>query len=166
MCCGSCGSHSPKHVARMLLRWSFSLSLIFVGLTHYMQIGSFSVMVSDGLGPLGSLGLAWSYILPGLLIIGGVLLLIGRYMDIGVWATGIALGSIPAGMLLKPLMTGMSLDDTMPPAIQAFIWLIVFMYAVKGGGHSSKGDCCSDHTMCPGCGHDPCMCGKKNGMKK
>lgn len=115
----------------MLLRWSFSLSLIFVGLTHYMQIDSFRVMVADGLGPLEPLGGIWAFILPGLFIVGGVLLLIGRSMDIGVWATGIALGSIPAGMLLKPVLSGISLSDAMPPAINAFLWLLVFMWVVK-----------------------------------
>ncbi len=136
----------------MVLRWSFSLSLIFVGLTHYMQIDSFRVMVTDGLGPFAPLGMLWAFVLPALFIVGGVLLLIGKYMDIGVWATAIGLGSIPAGMLLKPVLSGMSLSDTMPPAIQAFIWLLVFMWVVKLSS----------------CG--PCDCGPegktKNGMKK
>ena len=131
----------------MLLRWSFSLSLIFVGLTHYMQIDSFQVMVADGLGPFAPLGTLWAYTMPGLFILGGLLLLIGQYMNVGTWAVGIALGSIPVGMLLKPIMSGVGLSDAMPPAVQALIWLIVFMWVVKCGGCGC------------GCGTANCDCG-------
>lgn len=137
----------------MLLGFSFSLSLIFVGLTHYMTIDSFRIMVSDGLGPLAPLGTIWAYVFPGLLVIGGLLLLIGKYMDIGVWAVGLALGSIPAGMLLKPLMSGVGLSEMMPPAINAFIWILVFMWVVKCGVCAS----CKDGA-CAMCGKDPCKC--------
>ena len=110
----------------MVLRWSFSLSLVFVGLAHYMQFESFKAMVSGGLGPIGVLGLLWAYVLPALMIIGGV-----------------------------------SLSESMPAAINAFIWLLVFLKAAKSSGCCSKGMCADgscDGKMCPGCGKSPCRC--------
>lgn len=133
----------------MLLKISFCLSLIFVGLTHYMQMATFQPMVADGLGALAPAGMLWAYVYPGLLIVGGVLMIVGYYVDIGVWAAGIAMGSVPAGMLLKSVMTGASLMNTMPAAVNAFIWLLVFMWVVKCG---LCGTCCNG---------DSCGCGGK-----
>lgn len=155
MSCGSCCTGSPKGIAGMLLRYSFSLSLIFVGLAHYMTIESFKIMVSDGLGPLAPLGVLWAYVYPALMIVGGVLFLVGRYSDIAAWAVGIALGSIPAGVLLKPLMSGMGLSETMPQAVNAFIWLLVFIWVVKFAG---CGNCCTSDGKCGDCGKMPCRC--------
>lgn len=154
MSCGSCSPSSPKGIAGLLLRYSFCVSLIFVGLAHYMTIDTFAVMVSDGLGPLAPLGNLWAYIMPGLFIVGGLLLLVGKYVDIGAWAAGIGLGSIPAGMLLKPLMSGMGLSEMMPGAINAFIWLLVFVWVAKFAG---CGSCCIN-GKCMDCGKMECKC--------
>ena len=132
----------------MLLRWSFSLSLIFMGIIHYKQIDGFKAMVSDGLGALSQLGMIWAYILPGLFIVGGALLLIGKYVDIGTWVAGVALASIPVGMLLKSVVTGADLSMTMAATINAFIWLIVFRFAVKNAACVSCGTCsCGNGEM-------------------
>lgn len=147
---------SPKCIAGLLVRISFGLSLTFVGVVHYMNIASFTVMASDGLGQLAPLGMLWAYILPGLMIIGGVLFVIGMYMDIGAWAAGLALGSIPAGMLLKSITGGVSLGDTMPAAINGLIWLLVFLWVVKCASCCGKG-----MSMC---GSGDCGCG--DGKKK
>ena len=112
-------------------------------------------MVADGLGTLAPLGMLWAYILPGLMIIGGVLFIIGMFLDIGTWAAGLALASIPAGMLLKSVIGGVSMSDTMPAAINGFIWLLVFMWAVKCAS------CCGSKGMCA-----PGGCGCGDGKKK
>ncbi|MBI5155770.1 hypothetical protein HZA45_00695 [Candidatus Peregrinibacteria bacterium] len=147
---------TPKCIAGMLVRISFGLSLVFVGVVHYMDVASFRVIASDGLGQLAPLGMLWAYIMPGLMIIGGVLLVIGMYMDIAAWAAGLALGSIPAGMLLKSITGGVSLSDTMPAAINGFIWLLVFLWVIKCASCCSKG-----MSMC---GTGECGCG--DGHKK
>lgn len=126
----------PKAVASWLLRLGFGLSLLFVGIDHYQEIQGFAPMVAQGLGPLEPLGLLWGYIFPGLMVVGGALFVIGTNLDIATWTAGIALASIPAGLALKALLGGVALPDVMPGAINAFIWLLVYFFAVKC--------CCSD----------------------
>jgi len=135
---GSCPK-SPKGIAALTLRVSFGLSLLFVGIAHYMTISAFSGMASDGLGALSVFGMLWAYVMPGLMIVGGGLLAVNMYHNVAAWCAGLALGSIPAGMLLKPLLSGVALPDVMPAAINAFIWLLVYMMVMKCC-------CCSSST--------------------
>ncbi|MBM3227712.1 hypothetical protein FJZ27_02500 [Candidatus Peribacteria bacterium] len=116
----------PKLIRATVFRVSFGLSLLFVGVAHYMSFGAFKAMVSDGLGPITLLGALWAIILPALMIVGGGLLVADKRRDIESWATSLALGSIPAGMLLKSLIGGLSLADSMPAAINAFVWILVY----------------------------------------
>ncbi len=153
----------PKVAASTLLRVCFGFSSMFVGLTHsfdlstsYAEPGAFTVMVADGLGPLAFFGVIWSYFYPALLIIGGALFVIGRYRSVATWMSGLALASIPVGMLLKPIISGIALDEMMPPATTAFIWLIVYAFVVffaDGSGVCGGGACSCN------CGCDKCTCG-------
>jgi uncharacterized membrane protein YphA (DoxX/SURF4 family) len=122
---------TPKGAAAMCLRISFGVSLLLVGITHFMTIDAFKGMAMDGLGALEPVGALWAYVLPALMIVGGALIAVDMFPEIGVWAAGVALGSIPVGMFLKPVLSGVSLSDMMPPAINAFVWLIVFVLVVK-----------------------------------
>ncbi|MFH1670541.1 MAG: hypothetical protein ABIA92_03050 [Patescibacteria group bacterium] len=131
----------PKCIAGLLLRVSFGLSLLFVGLAHYMTFEGFKGMTVDGLGALEPLGMIWAFVMPALMIVGGALFVINMYKNIATWTAGLALASIPAGMLIKPVLTGVSLGDMMGPAINAFIWLIVFVFVVKFSSCGSS--CCS-----------------------
>lgn len=141
----SCGTSSPKGIARLLVRIAFGLSLVFLGISHY-QDPQFAEAVGRGLGVLEVPGMAWGYILPALYIVGGVLLTLGLFMNVAAWTAGIALVSVPAGLLLKSVF-GINLNDTMPLALNGWLWVIVFMYAVKGARY---GDCC--------CADDSCDC--------
>jgi len=146
----SCGTSSPKGIARLLVRIGFGLSLIFLGISHY-QDPEFAEAVGRGLGALETLGMAWGYILPALYIIGGVLLTLGLFMNVAAWVSGIALVSVPAGLLLKSVF-GINLNDTMPLALNGWIWVIVFMYAVKGTMCECGGGCacaCCDDEKPP-----------------
>ncbi len=118
-------------IIALILRVSFGLSLFLVGLSHYLTFKAFQSMTADGLGPLESLGSLWAFILPALMIIGGALFVIGLFREIAVWTAGVALGSIPAGMLLKPVLSGASLAIMIEPVINAFIWMIVLALVVK-----------------------------------
>ena len=129
----------PKCSAKLALRLSFGLSLLFVGIAHYMTLEAFSAMVSDGLGPLEFLGTIWAYVLPALQIVGGALFAVGMYYEVASFTAGLALGSIPVGMLLKSMLSGVSLGDVMPMANNTFIWLLVYLMVVK---------CC---TCCGSC---------------
>ncbi|MBT4120209.1 MAG: hypothetical protein HOG89_01860 [Candidatus Peribacter sp.] len=126
-----CNMNDPKTAAKLALRLGFGLSLLLVGVAHYMNLEMFMAMTSDGLGPLTFLGTIWAYVLPALQIVGGALFAVGMYYEIAAWSAGVALGSIPVGMLLKPVLSGVALPDVMPAAINAFIWLIIYALVVK-----------------------------------
>ena len=122
---------TPKAIVALCLRVSFGLSLVLVGIAHYLTISAFRGMVADGLGVISILGSVWAYILPALMIVGGGLLVADKRRDIEAWATSVALGSIPAGMLLKSVVGGLSLADTMPAAINAFVWIILYLLVLR-----------------------------------
>jgi hypothetical protein len=127
----SCCTKSPKGAATLTLRIGFGVSLFLVGLAHYMTMTPFKAMVMGGLGPLEPLGALWALVLPALMIVGGALIAVGMYLEVGAWASGVALASIPVGMLLKPVVGGVPLPDVMPAAINAFIWMIVYVLVIK-----------------------------------
>lgn len=127
----SCCPKTAKGAAALCLRVGFGASLLLVGLAHYMTMNAFKGMVTEGLGPLEPLGALWALVLPALMIVGGALLAVGMYAEVGAWAAGVALASIPVGMLLKPVLGGVPLPDVMPAAINAFIWLIVYVLVIK-----------------------------------
>lgn len=137
----------------MFVRVGFGLALAFTGFAHY-QDPQYAESVGRGLGMLESLGMIWGYILPGLMILGGLLLAFGIYMEIAAYASALALASIPAGLILKSAITGISLEETMPPAMNALVWIIVLMLVVKKGcGSCTTGCACGPSCMCgPECG--------------
>jgi hypothetical protein len=96
------------------------------------------------LGSIAFLGAIWAYLLPGLMIVGGVLLILGIFLEIAAGAVGLALGSIPAGMLAKSFLAGASISDLMPAAINAFIWMVIFLLVLKFSS------CCTGSTCCVG----------------
>jgi len=132
----------PTCIVGAVARVSLGLSLLFVGLVHYMSFESFTGMVSEDLGALTMLGVLWAYVLPALMIIGGALLVLAMFMDIALWASSIAIGSISAGMLLKSVLSGLPLSQTMQPAINALIWLIALMICTK------LSHCCCEEGVC------------------
>lgn len=123
----------PVGIIALVSRVSIGFSLLCVGLVHYMTFTSFLGMVTEDLGywPVTALGTVWAYVLPALMIVGGALLVLGMFEDIAVWAASLAIGSIPAGMLLKSVLSGVPLSTTMPPAINALFWLVALILVVK-----------------------------------
>ena len=120
----------PKAIAAAIVRVSFGLSLMFVGLAHFADIQSFSIVVGDGLEALWFLPTIWAYLQPALMVFGGALFVIDRFQALGTWAAGVALAVIPAGMLFKTIF-GLDLADMMAAAINAWIWLIIYLFVVK-----------------------------------
>ena len=116
---------------KLLLRVSFGVALLLVGVAHYQDLSGFKVMVSGGLGPLAPLGTLWAYIFPLLMIVGGGLIVAGKKSDIAAWCAGIALASIPIGMLLKTVIGGVPLGEMMAAVHNAFLWLLVYVLVVK-----------------------------------
>lgn len=156
-----CSSSSPKCIAKKIVRVGFGLALAFVGFAHY-QDPTFAETVSRGLNALEPLGMLWGYVLPGLMIVGGLLLAFGIYANLAAAVTAVALVSIPAGLMLKSAIGGISLGDTMPAAMNAFIWIAVFVMVQKKKSSScGAGACgmsaCGVSSACP-CGMDNCAC--------
>ena len=119
----------PCVIAANLLRISFGLSLLFVGLSHFTDLESFSLVVGDGLELFGWLTTIYAYLHPCLLIFGGALFVVNRFPALAAWAAGIPLCMIPAGMLFKTVF-GLDLADMMAAAINAWIWLAIYMIVV------------------------------------
>ena len=164
MHCSSCCS--PKGAVSSILRASLGLSLLFVGIAHYRDLPGFLGLVTAGFPEaLGSIAMIWGYLYPALLIVGGILLLSGFWMTVAVWCVGLALGSVPAGMLLKSALGTVDLSQTMPAAVNAWVWLIVLFLVVKMSRNcgwnmfKSHDDCHECATgVCSGCGKENCVC--------
>ena len=121
--------NTPIQVAALLLRISFGVSLLFVGISHLTDIESFQLVVSDGLDMFGFLASVYAYIHPLLLIFGGGLFVSGRFPTLSALVAGIPLCVIPMGMLFKTLF-GLDLPDMMAAAINAWIWLIMYVIVI------------------------------------
>jgi hypothetical protein len=122
-------------VAKTVVRVGFGIALALVGVAHYLDAATFAEAVGRGLGALEPLGMVWGYLLPGLLIVGGVLIAIGFFPAVGTFVAGVGLVSIPAGLMLKSVLSGLSLNDTMPPAMNAIVWILFYVAAVRGFGN-------------------------------
>lgn len=132
-CCGSSCSKlpDPKGIACALFRLTFGASIALIGLSHYSNVQEFSGFVAMGLGPIAPFGLLWGYILPGLMVIGGILLASGICVSAAAFLLGLAFGSIIVGMLAKPLLGGVPLTDVMPATINAYVYFFAYILAVK-----------------------------------
>lgn len=148
MCCSP--YKSPKKVVKLFGRIGIGLGLAFVGFAHY-QDPTFAEATGRGLGVLESVGMMWGYVLPGLMILGGLLLAFGIFLEVAAYATGLAFSSIIAGVLLKSAIGGISLGDTMPLAVNAIIWLIALQFVMKKPCHGACATGC-------GCGMPGCHC--------
>lgn len=122
----SCDIKNPKQFLACGYRTAFGLSLALVGLSHYLTIGAFTEMVSSDLGALSGLGTLWAYVLPGLQIVGGLLLVAKQQHHIANICIVTALGSTSVGMLLKPVLGDADLTIAMPMAQNALLWLAIY----------------------------------------
>jgi uncharacterized membrane protein YphA (DoxX/SURF4 family) len=135
-------SSHPTSVAKLVVRIGFGIALALVGVAHYLDAATFAEAVGRGLGALEPIGMVWGYLLPGLMIVGGVLMALGFLPAVGAFIAGVALVSIPAGLMLKSVLSGLSLNDTMPPAMNAIVWILFYVAAVRGFGHCN----CETHA--------------------
>ncbi len=105
--------------------------MLLIGISLYRDFAPFWGNVTVGLGRAETFGTIWAYILPGLFIFSGGMMIIGRYSFIPAWTAGIALGSIPVGMSLKTLMTNFPLPDVLEFVSPMFVWLLVYYACVN-----------------------------------
>jgi hypothetical protein len=161
----------PKGAAKSLTRIGFGLTLLFMGIANYLKMDSFMSLMSEGFTgtPLEFLGPVMTYILPALMILGGFLFTIGVFMTIGTWAAGLSVILFPVLMMLKAVVSpDIEPTSVMPFVVYGIAWIVLFKMVAKGhcgcGPKACGGACggaCATGT-CPGCGHMPCDCGKKD----
>ena len=120
-----------KGIASFVVRYAFGFALLLIGLKHLMTVDSFAGFVAADLGSLAPLGELWAYVYSIFLIGAGVLFIADMHRDVAAWMSGIALGSIVVGMLLKPLLGGVELGSVMPAVHNTWIWLLVYLMVVK-----------------------------------
>ncbi|MEQ1849399.1 MAG: hypothetical protein ABL890_02300 [Candidatus Peribacteraceae bacterium] len=107
------------------------ITMVLIGISAYRDFAPFVANVTDGLGFVSAFATVWAYLLPALLIFGGIFLSIGRYGYISVLTAGTALASVPIGLMLKNTITGLPLPDMMAAAYPSMVWIIAFYLAVN-----------------------------------
>lgn len=122
---------SALRAGNFTLRLALGVTMVCIGISAYRDFTPFVAIVTDGLGPVAFLGYVWAFLLPALLIFGGVFLVIGRYLQLAAWTGGIALASVPVGMVLKTVMTDLPLPDMLTASYPAFVWLLAFVLALQ-----------------------------------
>lgn len=122
---------SVSQTSNLVLRITMGLTMVLIGISAYRDFAPFVANVTDGLSVLSAFGTVWSYLLPALLIFGGGMLAIGRYSYIAALSGGVALGSVPIGLMLKNIMSGAPLPDMMGAAYPTIVWLIAFYLALN-----------------------------------
>lgn len=124
---------SAPEVVNLMLRIALGITMMMMGISAYRDLAPFLANVTDGLEWASSAGTVWGFFLPALFLFGGGMLVIGRYSFVTAWVGGIALASIPAGILLKTIIGGLPLPDMLSASYPAIVWLLAFAYAIITG---------------------------------
>jgi uncharacterized membrane protein YphA (DoxX/SURF4 family) len=167
---------SPKSAAKVLTRIGFGLTLLLMGIAHYLKMDSFLSLMSEGyLGtPLEFLGPVLAYVIPALMIVGGFLYTIGCFRTVAAWAAGLALVIFPASMMLKAVVSpDIEPTSVMPFVVYGIAWLILYKMVSRGCCGSKCATSCgvcpcgtancacpAPGAGCPACNHSPCDCKK------
>lgn len=122
---------SVSATSNLVLRVPLGISMVMIGASAFRDFAPFVANVTDSLGWATPFGYIWAFVLPALLIFGGGMLAIGRYSFVAAWTGGIALGSVPVGLLLKNILTGVPLPDMMGASYPTIVWMIAFYLALN-----------------------------------
>ncbi len=122
---------SASETSNLVLRVPLGVSMVMIGASAYRDFAPFVANVTDGLGWASSFGYVWAFILPALLLFGGGMLAIGRYSYVAALTGGVALGSVPMGLILKNIITGIPLPDMMSASYPTIVWMMAFYLALN-----------------------------------
>lgn len=122
---------SASETSNLVLRVPLGIAMILIGASAYRDFAPFVANITDGLGWASSFGYVWAFILPALMIFGGGMLAIGRYAYVAALTGGIALGSVPVGLILKNIITGVPLPDMMAASYPTLVWMVAFYLALN-----------------------------------
>lgn len=164
-CCstsGSCGcpvQPCPSRYATCLPRLAFGLVLIGYGVNHYRNLADFVTMSKNAyptVPAIGAIAGVLAYIVPALMIVGGLLFAIKQFKCIAKICILAALSGIIGWAGLAVLLGDGSAGGTFMPFIQNASVLLILYYIVKK--MSCCGSKCGSGAVCP-CGPG-CSCGK------
>ena len=122
---------SVSETSNLVLRVPLGLVMVMIGASAYRDFAPFVANITDGLGWVSSFGYVWAFVLPALMIFGGGMLAIGRYSYVVALTGGVALGSVPVGLILKNIITGVPLPDMMAASYPTIVWMIAFYLALN-----------------------------------
>lgn len=122
---------SAAETSNLVLRVPLGISMVMIGASAYRDFAPFVANVTDGLGWASSFGYVWAFILPALLLFGGGMLAIGRYSYVAALTGGVALGSVPMGLILKNIVTGIPLPDMLSASYPTIVWMMAFYLALN-----------------------------------
>lgn len=122
---------SVSATSNLVLRIPLGISLVLIGISAYRDFAPFVANVTDGLGWASAFGHVWAFLLPALLIFGGGMLAVGRYSYVAALTGGVALGSVPVGLLLKNVISGVPLPDIMAASYPSVVWMVAFYLALN-----------------------------------
>ncbi len=121
-----CGKTAP-----WLARIGFGLVLVGYGVNHYRFFGDFSDMAVGSVGSLGPVAGLLAYIVPALMIVGGVLFAVKLLPTIAKFCVLGSLGGIMGwGGVAVMLGGGTAGPDMMPFIVNAAVLLLAY-YAIK-----------------------------------
>ncbi len=153
-CCTS--STSPSRCAQWFPRLAFGLVLVAYGVNHYRYIGDFvgmSKSVYPTVGILATIAGVLAYVVPALMIVGGLLFAVRQLCCISKMCILGSLSGIIGWASLAVLVGDGASGGAMMPMIQNASVLLVLYYMIK---KSSCGPCSGPST----CGKDSsCKCG-------
>lgn len=122
---------STSQVSSLALRVPIGLTMVMIGISAYREFAPFVANVTEGLAWVSAFGTVWAYLLPASLIFGGGLLALGRYSYVAGIAGGLGLGSVPVGLILKNIISGVPLPDMMAAAYPSILWIVAFYLALN-----------------------------------
>lgn len=122
---------SVSATSNLVLRVPLGICMILIGISAYRDFAPFIANVTDGLGWLSSFGVVWAYILPALFVFGGGLLAVGRYSYVAALTGGVALASVPFGLILKNIMSGAPLPEMLSASYPTIVWMVAFYLALN-----------------------------------
>lgn len=166
-CCsssGSCGcpvQPCPTRYALWLPRIGFGLVLAGLGVNHYKDIGGF-VQFSSSVYPtmpmVGSVAGILAYIVPALMIVGGVLFAIKQLNCVAKTCILASLSGILGWAGLAIMLGDSSSSGVLMPFIQNAAVLFILYYIIK---KMTCGSSCGSAAACASGKGGACMCASK-----
>lgn len=162
-CSSGCSPSCPCKYAPWLPRVAFGLILMAYGVNHYRNLSDFVNMAKSLFqnAPMlaGVAGLL-AYIVPALMIVGGLLFAIKQLCCVSKMCILASLSGIIAWASLGVMFGDVNITGAAMPLIQNASVLLILYWVVKKMSCCGGGACTIPGKACA-CGKSPCVCPKK-----